>query len=821
MRRHPVALAAAILGVLTALWALDAVLGHGIFWAHDLRHHHMPWRYWAAQEWLAGRVPLWAPGVANGFPLLADGQAGILYPPTMILFMVLPPALALNWTILLHTWWAGLGAFLLARSHKLRFEAALLGGIAFGFSGFLTSHTVYLGMQNAVAWLPWALWAIMDRRWGWLGIATFMMCTAGHPQAAAFGLLLCGAVTLWQRQLLPFAIVVGLGLVAASPQLLATLELTHQGLRSGGVDASFADIGALPPQELLGGILPDLFGHDTPAQVLQTYYHRGEGYWGQGLNHWEMCFFLGVPAVALSAFALRRRFAFWWVVAVLSGLLMLGGLTPLWPLLHHVPGLDGFRFPVRFSLVLTLAVSVLAALGSQAALDAPAALRRRGVQVLVGAAALLLVGLVSARGLLALGQEPLRGRLTAHFERHLEQPPLPPEIESNPLKEVLFPGAEPEDPTRIPAKVQHILDDLAWSTTPWSPRVLYPVGMLLGVALVLALRERLGATRSGLLLAALLYADLWHFGAAYNGRYPRAFAESRPELLSHVDGNERVRLSVVDRRRDPELDVQLITSSLGLVYGTHDVILTSPLLILRTETLLWRAGLDVGDRGPQKWDRLFAHPALVDILGLRWLTSVHLVQDPGIRHVADTANGRVHLYENPDPRPAAWLAGCARVASPEQVDGDPVTFLDALDPDRPLVELPQGEQLDLPACGAAAVPAGTVTQVLDEPQHLGFEVQASRPALILQNDTWYPGWVATVDGQVVPLRRALFAFRGLRVPAGHHKVELVYQPERLRAALVASPIALLTLGVWTLLQVPRRRRRAAPEHAPAAGVEPS
>ena len=58
--------AALILFILSVLWAVDAAIGSGVFWAHDLRHHHMPWRTWAVSEWLAGRVPLWAPEVASG-----------------------------------------------------------------------------------------------------------------------------------------------------------------------------------------------------------------------------------------------------------------------------------------------------------------------------------------------------------------------------------------------------------------------------------------------------------------------------------------------------------------------------------------------------------------------------------------------------------------------------------------------------------------------------------------------------------------------------------------------------------------------------------
>ena len=108
--------AAFILAVLTIFWAPDAVTGNGIFWVHDLGHHHGPWRAWAASEWLAGRVPLWSTAVANGFPLMAEGQTGVFYLPTMALFMGLSPQLAVNWSILIHLWWAGLGAFGLAKA---------------------------------------------------------------------------------------------------------------------------------------------------------------------------------------------------------------------------------------------------------------------------------------------------------------------------------------------------------------------------------------------------------------------------------------------------------------------------------------------------------------------------------------------------------------------------------------------------------------------------------------------------------------------------------------------------------------------------------
>ena len=85
-----------LLMLLTVLWAVDAVVGEGFFYAHDLRHHHLPWRVWAAELWRSGSVPLWSADVGMGFPLTADGQTGVFYPPTILMFMALPAHWAVN-----------------------------------------------------------------------------------------------------------------------------------------------------------------------------------------------------------------------------------------------------------------------------------------------------------------------------------------------------------------------------------------------------------------------------------------------------------------------------------------------------------------------------------------------------------------------------------------------------------------------------------------------------------------------------------------------------------------------------------------------------
>lgn len=778
--------AALILLFLAVLWALDAAMGTGVFWAHDLRHHHMPWRTWAVGEWLSGRVPLWAPEVASGFPLMADGQTGVFYLPAMLLWALLPDAVALNWSIMLHFWWAGLGMFWLLRSLNRSPLAALFGAIGFAFSGFLATHSLYLGMLHAASWLPWLLGGVVRKWHGLAGLAAFMMMVAGHPQGAAFGMLLAGGLAVYQavkarRLPLGFAGGMLLAILAASPQLVATLELASFSMRDGGVSQMFANIGSLPPQELINSVLPRFFGFDRPGDVPQTYYHRGDGYWGAGENHWEMSFYLGIP-VALLALWRARQERFWLVVVLASVLLMLGGSTPAWPILRHLPGLSGFRFPVRFALLLTVAMSILASGGLDDIREASTEKLRRWSLMVGGLSAVFVLMMGLVRVGLDLGEGAVRGKLTGHFMAQTMLPPPP--VELSPLESAALPSPEPEDPDAIPEKVDRIVASLKASTTPLSSEVWGPAMILaiLAGGMALASRERITTQRLASVAVGLLYIDLFSFGANYQVRYPRSFVEQQPVALTVIaEDKGRFRTTVVDRRQDPALDVELMSASLGLLYGQRDVILTSPLLMLRNDALLGLAGLDVGDKGPQKIERLLAHPEIVDLLGLRWLLTVHEIDD---QRYEQRIAGPVNLYRNPSAMPGAFLVGCA---------SQPTAVWEAmLDLDPRQAAIVEGGEPGVPDCVDGAG-AGTAEIVSDSPQHMVITTTSDAPALLVQTDSYYPGWEATIDGEPAALLRADLLFRGIPVPAGEHTVELRYRPSMIRAALLVAPFGLLGL----------------------------
>jgi len=78
------------------------------------------------------------------------------------------------------------------------------------------------------------------------------------------------------------------------------------------------------------------------------------------------------------------------------------------------------------------------------------------------------------------------------------------------------------------------------------------------------------------------------------------------------------------------------------------------------------------------------------------------------------------------------------------------------------------------------------------------EVEAEEPSLVVAAQTYYPCWRAYVDGQPTRLWRANHAFQALQVPAGRHKVELIYRDSRFLAGAAISWLTLIGCMVGAL-----------------------
>jgi hypothetical protein len=159
---------------------------------------------------------------------------------------------------------------------------------------------------------------------------------------------------------------------------------------------------------------------------------------------------------------------------------------------------------------------------------------------------------------------------------------------------------------------------------------------------------------------------------------------------------------------------------------------------------------------------------------LRSPDNVDLVAAGQIREVYRGPDGM--LFVIPDALPRAYLVQQAEIANTASaLEG---MMKGTVDPTRRIL-LTGKEQEDEPvppADGAAPEPTGTAQIVSEDLTRLTIRVVAHRPAYLQVNDSWAPGWKATLDGKHAAVLRSDYAFRAVFVPEGDHLVEMVYRP---------------------------------------------
>ena len=191
--------------VTLALVGYPLLLGR-VYNGGDITRLYLPQRVELARALRQGRLPWWTPRMGLGYPLLAEGEVGALYPPNWLIYRLLPAEVGLTLSIALHYIWAALGMVLFSRTAGRSWAAALLAGVTLAFGGFVGAHLSHLSMLTVASWAPWLL-ATTNRvftreRAGWAA-AALAGCVAlqflgGHPQVSLLSLLAVSAYAIWR-----------------------------------------------------------------------------------------------------------------------------------------------------------------------------------------------------------------------------------------------------------------------------------------------------------------------------------------------------------------------------------------------------------------------------------------------------------------------------------------------------------------------------------------------------------------------------------------------------------------------------------------------
>ncbi len=386
-----------IIFLATIIFFVSAAIGQSIivsgdFTGSDLLDLHYPYKFALYQAVKNRTLPLWTPHLSNGYPLLAEGQAGIFYPPNLA-FSLLPPYLALNYSIILAFILAGTGTYLYA---KLIFTndnfSPLLAAVVFMFSAFFATRLKHINMIAVASLFPLSLFFLKkffqakELRWATAsGLILGLMLLAGHPQMAfycffiyllffLFELALAarkkGLARIFSPAVVSLFLIITIAAGLSAIQTLPTLEFIGYTER---LEFTFQTATAYPfhPKNLLTFISPFYFGNPAMGSYREDIRKMG--------IFWENSSYIGLLPIILALFTLFKmikkkerdlHFCYFAFLALFSLFLMLGRFTPLFQFLWtHLPGFSFFRFPTRFNLFLIFSLSLLAAKGSSFLVD--------------------------------------------------------------------------------------------------------------------------------------------------------------------------------------------------------------------------------------------------------------------------------------------------------------------------------------------------------------------------------------------------------------------------------------------------------------------
>lgn len=272
--------------------------------ARDVIFQVDPWLVFLRDELRSGRLPLWNPYQSAGTPFWANGQSAVLF-PLHLAVALLPLEVGLVLLAWARLMIAGLGVLVLARSLGISRTGALAAALSWTFGGRMAAFLLY-PMANAMALLPWTLWAAEGIARGRrhaipkLAVAAGLQLLGGHPETAVYS---AAAGSLWVlarsdgwRRLPALACGWGLGAMLAAVQIAPLLSYLPATARwqaeTGGGALGLAQL--LPVWSRI--LLPGALG--APA----------DGTWFGPFNEVATAGFLGVllvPLALLTAFGGR------------------------------------------------------------------------------------------------------------------------------------------------------------------------------------------------------------------------------------------------------------------------------------------------------------------------------------------------------------------------------------------------------------------------------------------------------------------------------------------------------------------------------------
>lgn len=340
------------------------------FGESDVLHLNLPFKFILSESLKNGQWPLWSPFLANGFPLLAEGQIGTFYLPNLLLFRFLPLVWAYNLNLVIAFFLASTGMYLFTKRIGLSSISSFFAAFIFTFSGFLAVHLNHFNLVQAASLLPLIFWSALVL-WGkpklkYSILTAFFISQqifTGHFYIVfitfvGLAIFLLGVSSRNDNKIRLFFLSISLiiAFLFSAIQLLPTIELWQLSARKSGLDFDTVTQYPYPINNLITFIKPYAFGNPANGS-----YPPFNSDWG---IFWENTAYVGLLPlllVCISIFFIKNRIVKTFLVILFVALLLvLGKNSPLY-FIFSFPLFNMFRVPSKFLLLTVFSISILSA----------------------------------------------------------------------------------------------------------------------------------------------------------------------------------------------------------------------------------------------------------------------------------------------------------------------------------------------------------------------------------------------------------------------------------------------------------------------------
>lgn len=655
----------------------------------DVAYYYVPAFEFYGDARKAGESTMIAP-IFSGFPLALSQVGGFLDPLNPLLIDIFPDLTAYHLRILLNYVFAGIFAFLFARSIGLSFLASIVAMFAFVTAQHIIPAANIL-RSNSYFLMPMLFYALHELSQAgrpYWHRAAFVLLGAGgitfaflggYTQLVLYSLIAAGAFTLfllwrqfsWRFFALSSILFAG-GALLAAPYIFAVLEVVSVSARDGGI--SWADAsasGSSLARSILNLTINLFVPHWDNTNTLQSLYIGTLS---------VFFFFASWRAIRSNSLAL-----FLWC---LFGFALLASVPyPLFYLMHFLPVFEMFRFPPHWLLVASFAMSILAGIGFDRASEG--GWGRTIMQILGPRGLVIFLALNTALAIFLI-------------------------LSSATLTE--------GEITRPPAVAQTLSTDVG---EPHRVFNIFPSD-----------------------------ANVFGFSKAVRPDKSQAADFKREYVHSHL---------------------------LPLQWGFESVRGFDNLVSRRYTHLLERL-----DPGPANFylsrnsTRFTLMEGTFEILGMMNVKYVYSIVPLDPSHDKDASliskypltygqkTINVYVYQNKHLLPRAYVPQSVEIVP--QDENLHKSILWAGD------DFSKRSYVECDACtqGVVVQPESEVFNLRVRNDSVKFSTEFSKDHWVVVSTSHYPGWKAYIDGKEAPIRYANYAYQGILVPAGEHKVELRY-----------------------------------------------